>query len=260
MRTTYRKEYLMSDYAEQNNEFIEAETTGPSVEDPPTTTSTDLSIVVPTPCEPPPPGVVIATKGGRHGVVQNITPGPDTEVMIATDPYTRIVATPKMVAEIKCAGMPWPKALEVLLLCRRSGIDPFGGEVFLDKRRNDRGTYDYTTILSKRAFFRLAQTHTQFSDMKYEDFPRPEDCTESKPPVWGKALVWRKDWEKPYEYTLFYDEAITCVGVGGKPYRKSSGYCVAQPRQYLRLVCLARAFRDAFADSLNGFYLEEEIK
>jgi hypothetical protein len=240
------------------HEVLEGEILEPSSDPASQPVITSELATLPKPNEVPAVGLVV-TATGRAVEFQEIQPGLDARVVIATDKATRIVTTPRQLADLKCPGMPWQKAQEVLMLCRRSCVDPYGGELFIDKKRNERGTYDYLVILSKRLFFRLAQSHPEFDRFTYVEFPDPADCDVNKPVVWGKASVWRKGWAEPYTYVLFYDEAISAVGTGGKAYKRS-GYCTAQPRQYLRLVCLARAFRDAFADILTGFYEEHEIK
>jgi len=184
-----------------------------------------------------------------------LRPGATTTVPIPVSSSTVLDFTPQMVAELLCPGIPVTEALKVLLLCRSSGVNPFT-ELFIDRRANDKGKYDYNTIISKRAFLRLAAEHPQYRGYTYTDSPSMAEKPEGAP-VYGKCVVSRNGCPE-YTEEVLYREAITAVGAGGKPYTRT-GFCITQPRAYLRLVTVARALRNCFPDRLNGLYVPGEF-
>ncbi len=202
------------------------------------------------PPSPPPPTTHAITR--PHNCLR---PGDSAIIPIPIDQFTTLEFTPRMVADLLCPGIPVTEALRILLLCRGSGVNPFT-ELFIDKRPNDKGRFDYIPIISKRAFFRLAAEHPEYRGYTYTDHPPLNESTDA-PPVFGRCVVRRADCPD-YTEEVSYREAITSIGAGGKLYTRT-GFCTAQPRAYLRLVTVARALRNCFPDRLNGLYVPGEL-
>lgn len=201
---------------------------------------------LPAPFEPPAP---------LDKPLARIRPGDSVVVPIPVDSSTVLEFTPKLVADLLCPGIPVTEALRILLLCRGSGVNPFT-ELFIDKRPNDRGRFDYNAIISKRAFLRLAAEHPKYRGYTYTDSPSITERPDG-PPISGRCVVSREDCPE-YTEEVIYKETITAVGAGGKPYTRT-GFCITQPRAYLRLVTVARALRNCFPDRLNGLYVPGEF-
>lgn len=183
------------------------------------------------------------------------TPSDDHPLSFRAGAVT-ITVTPREVADWLCKGMPMSEANRLLVLCANAGLNPFSGEVVVNKFKNDRGGFDYQYIVRQQAWRRLACEHPQFKGMTYED--SPNDPSKYELPILGVCTIWRKDAPEPYRQTVYYEEAITEVGAGGKPRKKTSGFPVCQPREWLRGVCEARGLRHVFPDRFSGFYDEGE--
>lgn len=187
---------------------------------------------------------------------QTFKPHQDMTVDIFPDANTRIAATPAMVRELLHPNIPEKDAMRFLFLCRSACLHPFGGEVFITTRENERGGRDYQFIIAKQAWRRLACQHRDFRGYTVDVFPF--DKTKYQKPVVAVAKVWRKDCPEPYTIEVFYDEATNEIGKGGA-IRKKTGFAETQPREWLRGVATARAFRHTFPDQFSGFYSEEEL-
>ena len=202
--------------------------------------------VLPAPAEPSPP---------PYKPLARIRPGENIIVPVPIDDSTVLDFTPRMVAELLCPGIPVTEAIKVLLHCRSAGLDPFT-EIWIDKRANDKGKFDYNVITSKRAFLRKAAEHPKYRGYTYTDSPSIAEKPDGDP-VSGRCVVSR-DGCPDYVEEVLYRETITAIGAGGKPYTRT-GFCRTQPRAYLRLVTVARALRNCFPDRLNGLYVPGEF-
>lgn len=169
------------------------------------------------------------------------------DIWVTADDCVRV--TPRMVADLICPGIPVNEALRFLLVCRQAGVNPFGKEIYIDKRANDKGKMEYMFIIGQQALRRLAHQHPKFIGMTFEDFPKFD---ESNPkyvtPIMGRAKVWREGAPEPYVQEVYFEE----VGKGKK------GYAQQQPREFLRGIAEARACRHAFPDKFSGLYDEGE--
>lgn len=212
--------------------------------------------------EPVPETTALAVQPVAPVAIPNRTfvynPTPDTVVEIWPTEVDCIRATPKMIADLVCKGIPMHEAIRLLMLCRQAGINPFSGELAVKKVENGRGGYDYQFMIRQQTWRRLASSHPEFGGMTYTE--DPNDPAMYVPPVRGVCTVWRKGTPEPYVQSVYYEEAITDVGVGGKPHKRNTGYPICQPREFLRGVTEARALRHVFPDRFSGFYDEGEFK
>lgn len=224
---------------------VETSTSPPSASESPTSgESQEVSLEVPQ----------LRPVSPRVNLPQVFRPTAENTLSIPTG-STVLEMTASQVAELICPGIPPKKALEFLIKCREGNINPFT-EIHINKSANDRGSFDYNFIVGKWAYFRIAAEHPEYAGYTYREYPEADKAY--APPIWGECTVHRRG--KPeVNFRLYYDEAISAVGGGGKTIKRT-GYCTAQPRMYLRLVTIARAFREAFPDRLAGVYLQEEIK
>jgi len=200
-------------------------------------------------------GRSVRVAAGRPTQVLDV--GLDRPVEIAISPVDVIRTSASTIIQVLYPKIPPKEAMVLLMLCKRAGLDPFSREVYLSARPNDTGGYDYTYIVSQQAWRRIACQHPDCMGWTYTSEPDPPEP--GRPPVRGICRVYRRGWKEPYTQVVYYDEAITEIHRGGRLTKRTSGYAVAQPHEFLRGICEARALRHVFADRFGSLYSPMEF-
>lgn len=145
-------------------------------------------------------------------------------------------------------------------LCRYQQLNPFLREAYLIKY----GNYPAAIVTAKEVFLKRARKSEQFRGYRagviyIEPESKALSFTEGMVPPGGKlaggwAEVHMQGWEFPLKVEVSFDEYVA-KKKDGTPNRMWS----EKPATMIRKVALVQALREAFPDTYQGMYSEEEI-
>lgn len=137
-------------------------------------------------------------------------------------------------------------------LCKYQKLNPFLKEAYLVKF----GNKDAQIIVSKEAFMKRAESHTQYDGFKAGIIVERDNeiveiegaiKLEKDKLIGGWAVVYRKDRERP-----------VVVKISFKEFSKGQATWNAMPLNMIRKTAVVNAMREAFPDNVGAMYTEEE--
>ncbi|MER2175699.1 MAG: phage recombination protein Bet [Carnobacterium sp.] len=137
-------------------------------------------------------------------------------------------------------------------LCKFQKLNPFLNEAYLIKF----GNQPAQIIVSKEAFMKRAETHSQYNGLeagiiveRKDELIEVEGAVKLKSDVLigGWAKVYRKDRERPISVRLSLSE-----------FSKNQATWKDMPLNMIRKTAIVNALREAFPDNVGALYTEEE--
>lgn len=137
-------------------------------------------------------------------------------------------------------------------LCKFQKLNPFLNEAYLIKF----GSQPAQIIVSKEAFMKRAETHSQYNGLeagiiveRKDELIEVEGAVKLKSDVLigGWAKVYRKDRERPISVRLSLSE-----------FSKNQATWKDMPLNMIRKTAIVNALREAFPDNVGALYTEEE--
>ena len=154
------------------------------------------------------------------------------------------------------------EAMLFMKLCQYHKLNPFLREAYIIKYSDKQAA---SLVVGKETFTKRAEKHPQFDGLKAGIFVVNLEnklekrvgsfYLENEAVVGGWAEVWRKDKKQTDE------SSVTMREYAG---RKNDGSLTrmwaSKPATMIRKVALVQALREAFPDSFQGMYVEEEME
>ncbi|SEP83581.1 phage recombination protein Bet [Treponema bryantii] len=124
---------------------------------------------------------------------------------------------------------------QFLELCQLYKLNPFKREIYAVGYGNK-----FNIIVGYEVYLKRAERTGKLNGWQ---------CQVNDDGTKAKVTIWRKDWEHPFEHTVFLEEV-----------RQSSPVWQKMPRFMMRKVCIEQGMRLAFPDEMGGMpYAEDEL-
>lgn len=173
--------------------------------------------------------------------------------------------TPEIVKKYLVNGQGNVTDQEVIMfmgMCKANKLNPFNKEAYLIKYNN---VQPATMVVSKDVFFKRAIDNPNYNGMKSGIIVLKDDNIEKRNGhvyIKGKEIllgawceVFRKDWENTIYQEVNFEEYAGYTKEG-----KLNSQWASKPAVMITKVAESTALRKAFTESLQGIYIEEEIR
>lgn len=140
-------------------------------------------------------------------------------------------------------NLPENKRRQFVEIAQAFGLNPFKREIYCV------GYGDRTSIITGyEVYIKRAERSGLLNGWEVEIGGKMPDMT-------ATIRIWRKDWDKPFTHTVFFEEAAQYTKDN-----KLNSVWAKQPRFMLRKVAIAQGFRLCFSDELGGMpYTADEL-